>query len=222
MLPLHQEFRVFLAAEGFMFSGVVAAVGVVEEVSPSGDNDVAVRLGVDNAGLLARVDIGSSVACAGVCLTVVDKGKSNTFTVNASKETLGVTNLKHWSVGTKVNLEPSLKMGDPIDGHMVQGHVDGVGKIESVVRIAGSHTLMVSCDEVLSKYISRKGSVTLDGVSLTVNSSSSGLFMVNVIPYTWSHTTFQYLEADSEVNIETDLIARYLESLLKDTKAKDD
>ncbi|AXW83753.1 riboflavin synthase [Anaplasma marginale] len=203
-----------------MFSGIVAAVGVVEEVLPPGDSDVAVRLSVEDKDLLARMAVGGSVACAGVCLTVMDKGSG--FTVNVSKETLGATNLKHWSAGTKVNLELPLRMGDPMDGHMVQGHVDGVGRVESVVQIAGSHTLMVSCDETLTKYIARKGSVALDGVSMTVNSSGSGLFVVNVIPHTWGHTTFQYLKADSEVNIETDLIARYLESLLKNNRNDDE
>ncbi|ACZ49612.1 riboflavin synthase subunit alpha [Anaplasma centrale str. Israel] len=202
-----------------MFSGIVAAVGVVEEVLPSEEDDMAVRLRVEDENLLARMVVGGSVACAGVCLTVVDKDRD--FTVNVSKETLGVTNLKHWGAGTKVNLELPLRMGDPIDGHMVQGHVDGVGKVESIVQIAGSHTLMVSCNETLTRYISRKGSIALDGVSMTVNSSGSGLFVVNIIPHTWNHTTLQYIKADSEINIETDLVARYLESLVKDTRDGD-
>ncbi|MGN7661497.1 MAG: riboflavin synthase [Anaplasma sp.] len=197
-----------------MFSGIVVAIGLVEEVSSPAENDVAVRIRADNADFMSRVEVGRSVACSGVCLTVVDK-KGNCFTVNVSRETLGVTNLKHWTAGTYINLEPSLRMGDPMDGHMVQGHVDGVGKIESTVKIAGSRTLMFTCDETLSKYISRKGSIALDGVSMTVNSSSKGLFTVNVIPYTWSNTTLQYRKVDDEVNIETDLVARYIESLLQ-------
>ncbi|MGN7678340.1 MAG: riboflavin synthase [Anaplasma sp.] len=198
-----------------MFSGIVAAIGLVEEVSSPAENDVVVRIRADNADFMSRIDAGRSVACSGVCLTVVDK-KDNCFTVNVSRETLSVTNLKHWTSGTYVNLEPSLRMGDPMDGHMVQGHVDGVGKIESAIKIAGSQTFMITCDETLSKYISRKGSMALDGVSMTVNSSSKGLFTVNVIPYTWSNTTLQYRKVDDEVNIETDLVARYIESLLQD------
>ena len=195
-----------------MFSGIVAAIGSVESVSKPSNADLSVHIAVSDYDFLSQTAVGGSVACAGVCLTIVEKSRSN-FTVNVSQDTLEVTNLKFWSPGVKVNLEASLKLGSSMDGHMVQGHIDCVGKISSLQRIAGSHSLEIIHDVSLSKYMAFKGSVALDGVSLTVNFIEPGLLRVNLIPHTWHNTTFQYSAVGDLVNIETDLIARHLEAL---------
>ena len=195
-----------------MFSGIIAAVGCVAQVYQSSDTDLTVRIAVSNYEFLSQTVIGGSIACSGVCLTVVEKGMSH-FIVNVSRDTLDITNLKFWSPGTMVNLEASLKLGASVDGHIVQGHVDCMGQIHSLKQIAGSHSMEISHDISISKYIAHKGSVALDGVSLTVNSAEPGLFRVNLIPYTWQNTAFQHNAVGDWVNIETDLIARHLESL---------
>ncbi|MFV9838915.1 MAG: riboflavin synthase [Aaplasma endosymbiont of Hyalomma asiaticum] len=195
-----------------MFSGIVAAIGSIAQVYQLSDADLTVHIAVPNCEFLSQTVVGGSVACSGVCLTVVEKGMSH-FIVNVSKDTLDTTNLKFWSSGTRVNLETSLKLGAPIDGHIVQGHVDCMGQIHSLKQIAGSYSMEISHDISISKYIAPKGSVALDGVSLTVNSVKPGLFRVNLIPHTWHNTAFQHNVIGDWVNIETDLIARHLEAL---------
>ncbi|WP_433846544.1 riboflavin synthase [Anaplasma phagocytophilum] len=197
----------------YMFNGIVTLIGRVEDIQHDGDTDVIALIGVQSEEFLSQIVIGSSIACSGVCLSVVEKGATH-FVTNISKATLDITNLRFWTLGTKVNLEPALRAGAPLDGHMVQGHVDCIGEIHSITQVAGSHVMEICCDSSTSKYIAKKSSIALDGVSLTVNSTTPGLFSVNLIPYTWNNTTFQYNTVGDFVNIETDLIARYLEALL--------
>ncbi|MEH0831516.1 riboflavin synthase, partial [Anaplasma bovis] len=138
---------------------------------------------------------------------------------NISNVTLHSTNLQFWKPGMKINLESSLKVGDPLHGHMVQGHVDGIGTVSSIARVAGSYILEISYPPSMAKYISRKGSISLDGVSLTVNSTENTSLKVNIVPYTWQNTSLQYREIGDKMNIETDLVARYLETLLQQRNA---
>ncbi|MDB1135574.1 riboflavin synthase [Candidatus Anaplasma sp. TIGMIC] len=196
-----------------MFSGIVAEIGIVESVVPLGATDMAVRVEVKNDAFLARVVEGSSVLCAGVCLTVVERGAAH-FLVSVSQETLRTTNLRLWIPGSRINLENALRVGDPLDGHIVQGHVDGVGTVNSISQVNGSHIMKIHCDSSMSKFIATKCSVSLDGVSLTVNDASPGSFSVNLVPYTWAHTTLQHSNVGDEVNIETDVIARHIANLI--------
>lgn len=195
-----------------LFSGIISAIGHLIDVTKVGESDVTAHISPSSTAILSGLQEGSSIACSGVCLTVVQKFPEY-FSVNISAETLRATNLQQWITGTKVNLEPSLRVGAPLDGHMVQGHVDCVGTIQSITRVAGSHLIEISCDSSQEKYLAHKGSVAIDGVSLTINNSCPGKFSVNIVPYTWSNTTFQYKQVGNTVNIETDLIARYLEAL---------
>lgn len=197
-----------------MFSGIVTAIGYLIDVAKTEASDITACISTQKEELFRSISEGSSIACSGVCLTVAKKCREH-FIVNISAETLKTTNLKLWTAGTKINLEPSLKVGDSLDGHIVQGHVDCTGTIRAITRNEGSHVLEILCDESRTKYLAYKGSVSVDGVSLTINNSCPGKFSVNVVPYTWDNTTLQYLTAGDIVNIETDLIARYLESLNK-------
>ena len=149
------------------------------------------------------------MACSGVCLTLIDKAKGR-FTVQVSSETLSKTAIGIWEVGTKVNLEPSLKLGDELGGHMVSGHVDALAVIKSVHKEGESLRMIVQIPPMFERFIAPKGSVTLDGVSLTVNETGADMFGVNLIPHTWAHTTLGQKNAGDKVNLEIDMLARYV------------
>ena len=163
--------------------------------------------------------LGDSIAVNGTCLTVTSLGKS-TFTVDASHETLAKTNLGKLKVGKIVNLERALKVGDKLGGHIVNGHVDGVGKVKSKTKQGESIEFRFSAPKGLSKYIVEKGSVAIDGVSITVNLVKGSEFVVNIIPYTQEATTFGGLRKGSSVNIECDIIGKYVEKFVIGTKRK--
>jgi len=192
-----------------MFSGIVAATGRIEHVAPLEDG---VRLTVDVGGLgLEDVAIGDSIANSGVCLTVVAlSGQRVSFDV--SRETLNCT------VGLgepgEVNLEKALKVDDRLGGHIVTGHVDGVGEVLAFTPVGESHELLIRAPSALAGYIARKGSITVDGVSLTVNRVEGTDFSINLIPHTVEVTTLKRLAAGSRVNLEIDIIARYVERML--------
>lgn len=197
-----------------MFTGIVRAVGRVSSIRDSGGD---LRLTVRAAGLPWRdFEIGESIAVNGVCLTAValhDDG----FDTDVSRETTGVTAFRHLETGSRVNLEPSLALGERLGGHLVTGHVDCVGRVTSL-RIDGkSLRLDVEIPAEYSRYVARKGSVCIDGVSLTINSVSGDSFSVNIIPHTADVTIIGGYEVGTEVNIEVDLLARYLERLLGDS-----
>lgn len=193
-----------------MFSGIVAACGRIERIEPLQDG---VRLTVDTAGLdLSDVQIGDSIANSGVCLTVIaTDGPRAVFDV--SRETLNCTAGLD-AVGNAVNLEKALRLSDRLGGHLVTGHVDGVGEVVRFVRVGESHELVIRAPATLAGYIARKGSVTVNGVSLTVNRVESREFSINLIPHTVEVTNLKHLAAGSRVNLEIDLIARYCERLL--------
>ena len=196
-----------------MFTGIITDIGRIESAEQSGD----LRLTISCAYDMAQVDLGASIACSGVCLTVVDKG-DNWFAVDLSAETTNRSAKNMWSEGALLNLERALKVGDELGGHIVTGHVDGVGEVEAAVEIGGSTRITVIAPDDVAPYIAAKGSVALDGVSLTVNEveplSDGVRFAINLIPHTAEQTTFARIEPGRQVNIEIDILARYLGRLM--------
>ncbi|HAD24382.1 MAG TPA: riboflavin synthase [Alphaproteobacteria bacterium] len=195
-----------------MFTGIITDVGVLRLREQRGDT----RFVIDTAYDVARIDIGASIACSGVCLTVVDKGNEagqNWFAVDASAETLARTNLGDWQQGRRINLERALKIGDELGGHIVSGHVDGIAVIEDIRPEGSSLRYSFQAPAELRGFIAEKGSVALDGASLTVNEVSDARFGVNIIPHTQSETTFGTMKIGDRVNLEVDTLARYVARL---------
>ena len=191
-----------------MFTGIVAAVGKIAAAKPA---DGGLRLKVDAGGLdLADVAIGDSIAVNGACLTVVTCDAAG-FESDVSRETLACTT--GFPVGASVNLEKALRLADRLGGHLVTGHVDGVGTVSRVAGEGGNRLLAVTAPRELSRYIARKGSIAVNGVSLTVNEVSRAEFAVNLIPHTLSATNLGTLKSGDRVNLEVDLLARYAERL---------
>jgi riboflavin synthase len=193
-----------------MFTGIIQDIGVVTDIVKNGDWVLTIKTGLP----LATTPIGASIACSGACLTVISKTEDS-FTVQASQETVGLTTVKHWSVGTRVNLEPALRMGDELGGHLVSGHVDGIARVISRIAEGDSVRLTFDASEAFKRFIAPKGSAVIDGVSLTVNEADGAIFGVNIIPHTQSATTLGALQIGDEVNFEVDLIARYLDRLIQ-------
>jgi riboflavin synthase len=192
-----------------MFAGIVTAIGRIASARPSGDG---VRLTIAAPGFgLDDVAIGDSIAVQGICHTVIAKS-GETFDVESSRATLDVTH--GLEGGREVNLEKSLRLGDRIDGHLVSGHVDGVGEVVALDDLGGSARVVVRAPTPLARYIAKKGSITVDGVSLTVNAVESDRFEVNLIPHTRAATTFRLLARGDRVNLEIDMLARYVERML--------
>ena len=197
-----------------MFTGIITDIGTVRSVQVRGDTRIVIGCGYD----MAHVDIGASIACSGVCLTVVEKGSDqhgSWFAVDASAETVTCSAHGMWEVGKSLNLERALKVGDELGGHIVTGHVDGKGDVSGLREEGGSHRVTILVPAALAPFIAAKGSVTIDGVSLTVNevtdqSGGGAVFAVNIIPHTWGVTTFGALAVGQQVNIEIDVLARYL------------
>jgi riboflavin synthase len=189
-----------------MFTGIVTDVGRVRAVR---DTNRDRRFEVETAFDLSSIDLGASVAHAGCCLTVVEKG-DGWFAVEVSGETLAVTTLGDWREGRRVNLERAARVGDELGGHIVSGHVDGVGEVISVEAEGGSHRVRIRVPRPLHRYIAPKGSITVEGVSLTVNEVEGDVFGVNLIPHTWEVTTLGELKPGARVNLEIDMLARYL------------
>jgi len=191
-----------------MFTGIVTDVGTVRRIERRGDTRyvIATHYRTDD------IDIGASIACAGVCLTVVDKDKE-TFSVDVSAETLSKTSLSGWTEGTPVNLERALRMGDELGGHVVSGHIDGVGEIVSITAEGDSRRFRFRVPAALARYIAPKGSVALNGTSLTVNDVEGCEFGVNIIPHTQAVTTWGHARQGDAVNVEIDMLARYVARL---------
>ena len=194
-----------------MFTGIVQAVGTVEALTPRGGD---VRLTIRAAALdLSRTAIGDSICVQGCCVTAVTLS-GPLFEADLSRETLGLTTLGGLAVGAPVNLEPALRAGDALGGHLVSGHVDGVGTVLSQTTDARSTRLVIEAPAQLARFIARKGSVAVDGVSLTVNEVDGTRFGVNLIPHTRDVTTLRNLLPGAAVNLEIDQVARYVERLL--------
>jgi riboflavin synthase len=196
-----------------MFTGIVTDLGEVRHIEKRGDTHVVIATHYDVTG----IDIGASIACSGVCMTVVDKGsaKDRWFAVTASAETLAMTNMGKWKPGDSVNLERPLKVGDELGGHIVSGHIDGVGEIVRVAPEGESVRLSFVAPAALARFIAPKGSLAIDGVSLTVNEVDGARFGVNIIPHTLKVTTFGRAKPGEHVNLEIDVLARYVARLVK-------
>ena len=196
-----------------MFTGIVTDVGTVLSAEQRGDLRLHIRTGYD----LDTVDLGASIACSGVCLTVVDKGE-DWFAVDVSAETVSHTAADMWREGARLNLERPLRMGDELGGHLVTGHVDGVGEVIGVCPEGASRRIGISVSRDLAPAIAQKGSVSLDGVSLTVNevrdTGDGTHFSVNIIPHTARETTLGDIASGRQLNVEIDVIARYLDRLM--------
>ena len=205
-----------------MFTGIISDIGTIRKTENRGDLRAAIGCAYDPDG----IDIGASISCSGVCLTVVDKGRDANggwFTVDISGETQSRTAKGQWHEGSKLNLERALKVGDELGGHIVTGHVDGIGEVVSVTPDGDSHRVVVKLPAELAPYVAAKGSITVDGISLTVNNVEDGAdgtsFALNIIPHTAAVTTFADLKAGQPVNLEIDVLARYLKRM-EDLRAK--
>ena len=193
-----------------MFTGIVAAVGRITKRQPL---EQGVRLSIDAGGLdLSDVKLGDSIAHNGICLTVVKMRKSG-YDVDVSLETLNCTTGLAATEHGQINLEKALRLADRLGGHLVSGHIDGVGEVTKLIRLGESYQLVIKAPKDLAKYIARKGSITVDGVALTTKSVDGRKFSINLIPHTWQVTTLKHLVVGAAVNLEVDLIARYVERM---------
>ena len=192
-----------------MFTGIITAIGRINDIQKSGDW----RLKIATPWQCAHIDLGASIACSGVCLTVIERD-ADWFAVEVSAESLSRTTIGGWQTGTHINLERALRLGDELGGHIVSGHVDGLARIETITPVGDSFQLEISLPEALSKFVAEKGSVTLDGISLTVNEVEGSRFGVNIIDHTWTHTTLGQAAPGQQLNLEIDMLARYVSRLI--------
>ena len=196
-----------------MFSGIISALGVVKNITYNDIFSVDIEVKKINLEDFEKSDnlikIGCSIACSGVCLTLTSK-KDNILTFDVSKETMNKTNLSDWKIGNIVNLERALRVGDEIGGHFVTGHVDTVLEVIKIIEEDGSKILCINLNNEISPYIASKGSITIEGISLTVNDVKNDYFTVNIIPFTWENTNLSNFKVNDFVNIEIDLLSRYL------------
>lgn len=199
-----------------MFTGIITNIGLVEELNFSDKKDLLIKVSTTKTPE-RKLDLGCSISCNGVCLTLIEKDcskKRNQLSFQASKETLEKTNFQSLHIGDALNLEFAMKLGDELGGHMVSGHVDGCAKIEKIVKIKDSYKFTFTAENNLLKFISEKGSVTLNGTSLTVNKTEGNYFSVNLIDHTINNTTFETTKVGDLVNLEVDMLARYLDGIV--------
>jgi riboflavin synthase len=199
-----------------MFTGIISDLGGILEVQQKAEG--LRRLVIGSNYDAASIDIGASIACSGVCLTVVERqpsGNRSQFAVDAAAETLAVTTAGAWQAGTRLNLERALRMGDELGGHMVSGHVDGIAELITRESLPDMARLTFRAPHALARFIAAKGSVALDGISLTVNTVEGDTFSVLIIPHTLKVTTFGALAAGARVNLEVDQMARYAARLIE-------
>lgn len=188
-----------------MFTGIITAIGTLATLEKSGDWQLRIQTPWD----CAAIDLGASIACSGVCLTVTGRA-ADWFEVEASAETLAKTTLSNWQPGSRINLERALKMGDELGGHMVSGHVDGTAELLEIEPQGDSHRLVLACPPEFAGFVASKGSVALDGISLTVNEVSGNRFGVNIISHSWQQTTLSDRAPGDRLNFEVDMLARYV------------
>jgi len=194
-----------------MFTGLIQDVGIVRNIDKSlGDWRIEIEVSFD----VTKVQVGASICCSGCCLTVVDKSK-NSLLFDVSQETLSKTVIGSWRVMTRINIEPSLKLGDEMGGHIVSGHVDVVTNIISIIPEGDSRKIRIAVPSGYVGYVAQKGSIAIDGVSLTVNDVGDDYFEVNIIPHTWEHTTLSDRKDGDNINIEIDMLARYVARMLE-------
>ena len=193
-----------------MFTGIITDVGVLVSLEKKGDWRLKIKTKWDTA----NINIGASISCSGICLTVIDKD-NYCFEVAASMETVNVTTLRDWQIGKKINLERALKLGDELGGHIVSGHVDGVATICDLKPEKDSYRMKFKINSAIISLIASKGSVAVDGISLTVNSVTDESFDVNIISHTWRETTLGYSSVGDKTNLEIDMLARYVARLFE-------
>lgn len=194
-----------------MFTGIVTDVGRISRIDPL---EVGRRLTIETSYDTSSITLGASIACNGACLTAVETAPG-WFAVDVSGETLDKTTIGAWQVDTRINLERALKAADELGGHLVLGHVDAVGTVVRLEAEGENHRVGIEVPDDLKHYVASKGSITVDGVSLTVNEVEDRVFGVNIIPHTWDHTSFAGLTKGAKVNLEVDVIARYVARLLE-------
>ena len=196
-----------------MFTGITTNIGIVKEVNKNISGEYTIESDID----LSDVKVGSSILCSGICLTIVKKEKSF-FTVNISEETLKVTNSKNWKKGTKLNLEKSLKVGDELGGHIVTGHIDKTSCLIGKKKLQKSLILIFELPSELKRFVCKKGSIAIEGISLTVNQVEDKSFSISIIPHTFDITTLGSIKKGDIVNLEIDILARYIENNIKKIK----
>ena len=191
-----------------MFTGIITSIGRLEAITDKGDRRLRIYCDWD----CAAIDIGASIACSGICLTVIDR-QNHWFEVAASAETVAVTTLGNWQQGDRINLERALCLGDELGGHIVSGHVDGLAVITSITPTGDSHVVWLEAPKALAKFVAPKGSVALDGVSLTVNAVKGNAFSLNIIQHSWDATGWGQAVVGQKMNMEIDMLARYVARL---------
>ena len=196
-----------------MFTGIATNYGIIKSIEGKITSEYTVESDID----LSKVKIGTSIMCSGICLTVIKK-KRKTFAVNISEETLKVTNANNWKIGTKLNLEKSLKVGDELGGHIVTGHIDATTRLLKLRKLKKSSILLFELPNNLKKFICKKGSIAIDGISLTVNDVKEKAFSVSIIPHTSEITTLGNIQKGDIVNIEIDILARYIDNNIRKIK----
>ena len=201
-----------------MFTGIISAIGDIAELEQR-DGDVRLTIRTGNLSLV-DVHLGDSIACNGACLTAVELTGEG-FIADVSVETLNLTTIVNWQVGNRINLEKAMQASDRFGGHIVSGHVDGIGEVISLHEDARSWRFRIRAPRELAKYIAHKGSITVDGTSLTINKVEGAEFELNIVPHTMTHTVMGDYKMGTKVNLEVDLVARYLERLLLGDKAAD-
>ena len=199
-----------------MFTGIISAIGDIANLEQRG-GDVRLTIRTGNLGL-SDVKLGDSIACNGACLTAVELTGEG-FIADVSVETLNLTTIGNWKTGSRINLEKAMQATDRFGGHIVSGHVDGIGEVVSLHEDARSWRFRIRAPQELAKYIAHKGSITVDGTSLTVNIVDGAEFELNIVPHTMTHTVMGDYQVGTKVNLEVDLVARYLERLLLGDKA---
>jgi riboflavin synthase len=191
-----------------MFTGIITAIGHLEAITDTSDRRLRISCDWD----CAAIDLGASIACSGICLTVIDR-QDHWFEVAASAETMAVTTLGNWQQGNRINLERALCLGDELGGHIVSGHVDGLAVITSITPAGDSHVVWLEAPQALAKFVAPKGSVALDGVSLTVNAVKGNAFSLNIIQHSWKVTGWGQAVVGQKMNMEIDMLARYVARL---------
>ena len=194
-----------------MFTGIVTASGRISRIDHNKGGDA--RFYIDTPWDCQSIALGASIACSGCCLTLVE-AEGQGFAVDVSLETIAVTTLNTWEVGTEINLERALSMGEELGGHIVSGHVDGLGEIIDITRDGDGHRVVIDAPADLAHLIAPKGSVTLEGISLTVNEVDGRRFGIMVIPHTWDNTTLKHRQPGDKINLEADMLARYVARIL--------
>ena len=199
-----------------MFTGIINHTAIIESLARKPDHDLLIVVKLPSKNIDRNLDLGCSIACSGICLTLIAKQeKEDYFLLNfgVSQETISKTTISSWRVGNEINIEFSLRMGDELGGHMVSGHVDGVAVIKSIKKFSDSHEIIFEFPPELKKFISPKGSIVLNGVSLTINQVKENNSSVNLIKHSFDHTNFRDAKVGDGVNLEIDMIARYLNQL---------